>query len=333
MVGMRDIVVVGASAGGVEALVQLVRDLPPDFPASVFVVLHVQPDAPSALPSILQRVGCLPASHPTNGESIRRGHIYCAPPDRHLILRRGRMEVTRGPRENRFRPSVDVLFRSAARAYGRRAVAVVLSGALDDGAAGLVEVKRAGGLALVQDPDEALFRSMPEQALLAVDADHCLPVRALAARLAELVADPIDAEGGPDVDGDTEWEVNAAALDPASQREEGHPGEVAPYGCPECGGTLWQIEEGRLVRFRCRVGHAYSANTLMQEMSETLEEALWVALRVLRERESLARRLVDRADQVPLPSVRQRFAEQAEESRQFAETIRRALEERRDQTG
>ena len=329
----RDIIVVGASAGGIEALIHLVRELPADLPATLLVVVHIQPDAPSALPAILQRSGALPASHPRDDEMIRQRHIYCAPPDRHLIVRRGQVQVTRGPRENRFRPSVDVLFRSAALAYGRRAIGVVLSGSLDDGAAGLAEIKQAGGVALVQDPADALFSSMPEHALMATDVDACLPVATIAERLVELVYEPLELEGAEDVNDDAAWETDAAALDPSAQSEDGHPGQVAPYGCPECAGTLWQIEDGKLIRFRCRVGHAYSANTLMQEMSETLEEALWIALRVLRERESLSRRLLSRAESTGLVGVRERFAAQAEESAQLAETIRRALNERRDQTG
>jgi len=209
----HDIVVIGASAGGVEALSKLVRVLPVDLPASVFVVLHVPAESQSALPQILNRVGRLPAAHATDNEPIEPGHIYIAPPDHHLLVRRGAARVARGPRENGHRPAIDPLFRTAAHAYGSRVIGVVLSGALDDGTTGLAVIKRRGGIAIVQNPEEALVSGMPTSALENVRVDHCLPVERIAFLLADLVSErPGDAAGPngqrdleevPMVDGDT----------------------------------------------------------------------------------------------------------------------------------
>ena len=177
----HDIVVIGASAGGVEALTKLVRTLPKHLSATLFVVLHMPADSPSLLPDIINHAGTLPASHPTDGEAITAGHIYIAPPDHHLLVESGYVRVIRGPRENRHRPAIDPLFRSAAQAYRQRVIGVILSGMLDDGTAGLLAIKRCGGIALVQSPEEALYSQMPQSALNNVPVDYCLPVRKMSA--------------------------------------------------------------------------------------------------------------------------------------------------------
>src|SRR5690348_4386832 len=193
----HDIIVVGASTGGVEALAQLASDLPETLPAAVFVVLHLPPQAPSHLPQILARYGPLPASQPRDGEPIHHGRIYVAPPDFHLMVERGRVRVVRGPRENRHRPAIDPLFRTAALAYGPRVIGVILTGALDDGTAGLYAVKQRGGVAVVQDPRDALIDSMPRNALEYVAVYHCLPLREIAAPLTRLAHKPAPPEKKP----------------------------------------------------------------------------------------------------------------------------------------
>src|SRR5438874_5444198 len=194
----RDIVVMGASAGGVETLATLVSGLPAEFPAAIFVVLHLLPTGQSVLPEILDRAGPLPAATAESGETIDRGRIYVAPPDRHLLLLPGRVRLTNGPRENGHRPALDPLFRSAVRTYRQRVIAVVLSGSLDDGTAGLRLVKRLGGTTVAQDPEDALYPSMPASAVANEAADYVLPIADIAALLCELVDTPIEiVEGTP----------------------------------------------------------------------------------------------------------------------------------------
>ena len=198
MIPGRDIIVIGASAGGVEALSQLARHLPADLPAAVFVVLHVPPYSPGLLPRILSRSRTLPASHPADGEAIRNGRITIAPPDHHLLLEGGRIRLTRGPRENGHRPAVDPLFRTAACSFGPRVVGVVLSGTLDDGTAGLAAIKQRDGVAVVQDPDEALYTGMPRSAMESVAVDYCLPINGIAELLVRLAREPFEARSEVD---------------------------------------------------------------------------------------------------------------------------------------
>jgi two-component system chemotaxis response regulator CheB len=209
----HDIIVVAASAGGVETLCKLASGLPPDLPAAVFVVLHIPPHATSFLPSILSRAGPLPAAHPNDGQAIEHGRIYVAPPDSHLLVKRGHIHLGHGPRENGHRPAADPLFRTAARAYGPRVVGVVLSGNLDDGTAGLLAVKVRGGVAIVQDPSEALYSGMPASASENVAVDWVLPVSEMAALLARLALEPVEEKPAEAVSKDIEIESDMAELD------------------------------------------------------------------------------------------------------------------------
>ncbi|MBV9850942.1 MAG: chemotaxis protein CheB [Armatimonadetes bacterium] len=320
----HDIIVIGASAGGVEALAALAQGLPADLPAAVFVVLHVPAFAPSVLPAILSRKGPMPARHPSDGESIRPGHIYVAPPDHHLLVEAGRVGLSRGPTENGHRPAVDVLFRTAARAYGPRVIGVVLSGALDDGTAGLQAVKMRGGLAVVQDPEEALFSSMPRSALENVAVDQILTLAALGPALADLARTPAPAESEYPMPDRIQTESEIAEMDMAAieSRRDGTPSE---FTCPDCHGSLWEVQEGELVRYRCRVGHAYSPDSLLASQVEGLEAALWIALRALEESAAMARRMGERAGQRGHVLLAVRFGQQAEDAHQRAAIIRQAL--------
>ena len=322
----HDIVVVGASAGGVEALVQLTRSLPDELPAAVFVVLHVPSTGTSALPDILTRQGKLPAAHVKNGEPIELGRIYVAPPDHHVLLRTGHVHLARGPRENGHRPAVDPLFRSAAREYASRVIGVVLSGALDDGTAGLGAIKLRGGLAVVQEPTDALYPGMPGSALAHVEADHLSPAASMGALLARLTREPAAKVPSPaPADMNVEVEVEGFSLE---AMEGEHPGRPSGFSCPDCNGVLWEIRDGRLERFRCRVGHAWSPESLLTHQSEGLEAALWIALRSLEERAALSRRLAEPARRRGHLITATRFEEQANEAQQAARLVRNLLVDR-----
>jgi two-component system, chemotaxis family, protein-glutamate methylesterase/glutaminase len=322
----HDIVVVGASAGGVEALADLAVSLPPDLPAAVFVVLHVPSTGTSALPGILSRHGPLPAAHVKDGEPIERGRIYVTPPDHHVLLRSGHMHLARGPRENGHRPAVDPLFRSAAREYGTRVIGVVLSGTLDDGTAGLAAIKARGGLAVVQEPADALYPNMPASALEHVRVDHVQPAAAIGELLGRLSVEPAG-EASPAAPADMEVEVDVEGFSLEAIEGE-HPGKPSGFSCPDCNGVLREIQDGELERFRCRVGHAWSPESLLTQQSEALEAALWIALRSLEERAALARKLAEPARRRGHRITAGRFAEQAAEAQQAARLVRNLLLDR-----
>lgn len=319
----RDIIVVGASAGGVEALSQLVRNLPKDLPAAIFVVLHLPPNGKSVLPDILKRRGLWDAFHPKDNEPIQHGRIYIAPPDRHLLVKRGHIHLAHGPKENRHRPAVDPLFRTAARAYGARVVGIVLSGTLDDGTAGLMAIKKQGGIAIAQDLDEATYESMPKSAIENVQVDWILPIAEMIPVLQRLANEQV--EDTQDGDRQLEIESDMSELEMNALQSSDRPGNVSGYSCPECGGVLWELQEGKLLRFRCRVGHAYSPESLLEDQSEVLEEALWSALRGLKERAVLAQRMAKRSREQGHKLTAQRFDAQIEEAERHAEVIRRVL--------
>lgn len=329
----HDIIVIGASAGGVEALSLLVSALPADLSAAIFVVLHVPPHATSVLPRILSRAGNLPAHHALNGQPIENGHIYIAPPDHHLLLEAGRLHLSRGPSENGHRPAVDPLFRSAARVYGLRVIGVILTGALDDGTAGLSVVKARGGLAVVQHPEEAYYSGMPQSAVDNVPVDYILSLAEISDILPRLTRQetPANTTGEPSVSSGKALPGNALKVDLAMAEfdenaieHQAHIGQPSVYTCPECHGTLWEVHEEDLIRFRCRVGHAYSVDSLLAAQAEALESALWTAYRALEESAALSQRMADRALKAQ-SSLAERFALQAEETRQRAQLIREAL--------
>ncbi len=324
----RDIIVIGASAGGIDALKHLVRGLPAEFPAALFVVVHVPAHGPSVLPKILSRAGRLPAVHPVDGQPIEPGHIYIAPPDLHLLVKPGHVRLARGPRENSHRPAADPLFRTAAHNYGPRVIGLVLSGVLDDGTAGLQVIKRHGGVAVVQDPDDALYDGMPRSALAAVEVDYCVPVDAMPALLARLAAEEVEG-GDPLASSEGDQEAKMAELEPGAVHDPHRPGTPSGFGCPECGGVLWRLDDGSVVRFRCRVGHAWSAESLLAEQSDALESALWTALRALEEQAALNRQMAERTRQSGHARASSLHEGRARDTEAHAEVIRRVLLARR----
>jgi two-component system chemotaxis response regulator CheB len=320
------IVAIGASAGGVSALRAIVERLPLDLPAALCVVLHVPAGHHSRLPEILNYARRLPAAHAADGERIQHGRIYVAPPDHQLLIGRDFLRVVRGPRENRQRPAIDPLFRSAARAHGSRVVGIVLSGALDDGTAGLREIKARGGLALVQDPDEAENDSMPRSAMEHVRVDFCLPIGEMAAKIVELVRQPPPPQTGEPPSRRLELEVGLELLETEALESDLRPGKLSTFTCPECHGPLWELDEGDVIRYRCRVGHGFSSQTMLIEQAQSVERALWVGLRALEENAALARRLATRAREQRSHYSAQRFADRADQIEAHAETLRSTLQ-------
>jgi two-component system, chemotaxis family, protein-glutamate methylesterase/glutaminase len=285
---VRNIVVIGASAGGVSALQQLAADLPPQFPAVVLIVLHIGANR-SQLPALLEAAGPNSAAHASDGETIRTGHLAVAPPDCHLLLEKGVLRLTRGPKENFARPAIDPLFRSAALTYGPRVIGVILTGGLDDGTAGLQAIKASGGLAVVQDPDTAFARDMPDSALKYVEVDHCVPLNSLANTLLELIKEPSATAGETNPMLRHEQAPQNGVVNAIEDLKAiGTPSALA---CPECGGGLWEINDANPPRYRCHTGHAYSLRSLEYAMNETTEAALWSAVRALQERAVVTRRI------------------------------------------
>ena len=320
----RNIIVVGASVGGIEALKTLVGGLPKEFPASIFVVLHTSPEAPAILADILDRAGQLPATNASDRERIQPGRIYVAPPDHHLIIEPNRVRLTRGPKENRFRPAVDPLFRSAAQVYGPRVIGVVLTGYLDDGTAGLWAVKRLGGMAIVQDPLEALAPSMPASAMRQVKVDYCLAIAEIAPQLVHLTGTPIEEKGEYEVPKEMEIEVRIAGEETALDAGVMKLGEPSNYACPECHGVLLQLKEENRIRFRCHTGHAYSVDSLLADVTENVEDSLWNAIRSLEESILLMRHMAEHLGGNGNSDTAEEFLARAQESERRADLVRQA---------
>jgi two-component system chemotaxis response regulator CheB len=319
----RDIVAIGASAGGVEALKRLVAELPADYPGAIFVVMHVSPEAHSLLPAILTRVGALPAVAATDQMPIQHGRIHVAPPDYHLLVERGLVRVLQGPRENRHRPAIDPLFRSAAWAYGPRAVGVVLTGNLDDGTAGLWAIKSCGGTTVVQEPNEADHPEMPMNALMHNRIDHRLPLEGIAALLTRLAREPAGSSEAPDAPPSMELEVESAKLN-RSLHDMGELGRLSPFTCPSCHGALWELEEGEHLRYRCHTGHAFSQASLLVDQGVAVEESIYAAMRAVQEKAAALRRLAHRWPE-HLPDVKAEYEQRASELDQSADVLRTML--------
>src|SRR5947209_11985790 len=306
----------------------LLRELPIDLRASVFIVLHIPAQTPSLLPSILDRITPLQVSHAINGERIEHGRVYVAPPDNHLLVERGFVRVLRGPKENRHRPAVDPLFRSAAVSYGTRVVGVILTGALDDGTVGMRAVKLRGGIGVVQDPNEALYPGMPRSAMENAKIDYSLPLTEIAPLLVRLAREQAEEDGRYPVPDDLKLEARIAEQEMDAEdfiKSVNQLGNISAFTCPDCHGALWELRDGELVRFRCHVGHAFSADSLEAEQSEALEGALWSALRALEEKMALTRRMAHRAREHNNLMTANSFEVKARVPEQHAELLREIL--------
>jgi two-component system chemotaxis response regulator CheB len=316
---VHDTIVVGASAGGLDALQVLVRDLPQSLPAAVFVVMHV--GIRSHLTEILNKAGTLPVVSADTGMTIRQGQVYVAPPGRHLLIHDGHTLLRRGPRENMSRPAIDPLFRTAAASRGGRVIGVVLSGGLNDGTAGLRAIKRCGGLAVVQDPADAAVPSMPNSAIRYVDVDHVVPVGCMADLLDGLARSPAGAT--PEIPLDIRLEATIAAQELATMELEEKLGELSPFTCPECNGTLWEINDGSMLRYRCHVGHAFTADSVLAARAVELDRMLEGLLRSHQERAALVRRVADHERKLQNDSLAKLFDQRAAEYEYDAEVVRR----------
>jgi len=322
------LVVIGASAGGIEALRTIVAALDRGFPAPIGIVLHTAPQAPGLLDAILARAGRLAAHYVVNGERLEPGHIYVAPPDYHLVIEPGIARVTKGPKENRFRPAIDPLFRSAAQVYGPRAIGVVLTGSLDDGAGGLWAIKQLGGCAIVQDPREALFPSMPQHALEHVSVDYVLPLAEIAPTLELLTSVPVEPIAPSDVPEVLRAEVKIAMEENPIDVGLERLGKPSRFACPECHGVLLELKEGARTKFRCHTGHAYSIASLLAAVGEGIEDSLWTAVRALEEGQLLMTQVAEHLKVSHDPTGAQQLLDRANEARRQSDVVRQLVMQR-----
>lgn len=336
----RDIVVAGASAGGVEALKQFVLQLPPRFSAALFIVLHIPPQGESLLREILGKLSPLPVMVPRDGEPFQRGAIYVPVPDHHLAIERDAVRVYKGPMQHRHRPSVDVLFRTAAEAFGSRVIGVVMTGMLDDGTAGLTAIKRHGGLSVVQDPEDAQFPDMPRSALRRMRVDYCVPLAQIPRLLTRLTRDGVTGNGPVQVWQRAvrahEWSRGEMSDENRGKREgemmsEGlatvldDKARPSAFSCPDCHGVLWEVPDRGLPQFTCRVGHGYSLDSLGAEQDVAVEDALWAAVRALSEQASLARQMAEAWRTRNSAQIARQLDEKAERCQSHAAQIRELL--------
>jgi two-component system chemotaxis response regulator CheB len=317
---MSALTVIGGSAGGVEALTSLVEQLAADTLEPVLAVIHVPPTHRSRLPDILRRHTSLDVAHATDGEELRAGIVRIAPPDHHVVVVDGHIRLSRGPRENRHRPSIDVLFRSAVRWYGADVTAVLLSGGPGDGVGGLSLVKASGGVTMVQDPEQSVAPALPEDAIEMVEPDFIGSPAELGARVAQPANKPRRARQSRS-NGLEHLHVEAQG-EMAGVEMVGSGWKPSGFACPDCNGALWELDDGKIIRFRCRVGHMYAAESLVDGQADELEEALWSAINVMEERAELSGRLASRAAHSGFEETSTRYRRTANEMREQAAQIR-----------
>jgi two-component system, chemotaxis family, protein-glutamate methylesterase/glutaminase len=321
--GNRDIIVIGGSAGATAPLKDILGRLPADLPAAVFIVLHIPAQGVGVFATVASSAARLPVRQAENGMLIEHRHIYLAPPDHHLLVFRDHMMLGRGPRENMVRPAIDPLFRSAALHYGPRVIGVVLSGFLSDGAAGLNAIKRCGGFALVQDPKDAVADEMPLRALEATTVDLCVSGGRIGDVLSDLVREA--ASAARPIPPEIRLEVEIAAGERIGSDRLVPIADPAPLTCPGCGGVLSVLKDSHPLRFRCQVGHAYTADALAKEQEGRVDEALRVALRIIEERAELVHRMASSGRQSGRAALAEMYEARAAEYREYADMIRRVV--------
>ena len=319
----RDIIVIGGSAGATKPLKQILRGLPPDLPAAVFVVLHIPARGIGILSTVASSAGPLPVFQAEHGMKIQPGRVYLGAPDHHLLLAADRIVLGRGPRENMVRPAIDALFRSAALYHGPRVVGVLLSGLLSDGAAGLNAIKRCGGMTVVQDPADAVSDEMPRRAMEATTVDLCVPGAGMGDVLSDLVRE--QAGAALPIPPEIRLEVEIAAGERIGSDNLASVADPVALTCPACGGVLSEVKDSRPMRFRCQVGHAFTADILAKEQEGRVDEALRVALRIIEERAELVQRMAADGRRSGRPAVAEMYEARAAEYREYANMIRRVV--------
>ena len=325
---LQRIIVIGASTGGFDAFKTIVSHLPPDFTASVFMVWHMSANVPGILPDVLNKITSIYVAHAHDNEEILPNRIYVARPDHHLLIEDGKVRVTRGPKENRFRPAIDPLFRSAAYFYGNRVIGVILSGALDDGTAGLWAVKQYGGLAVVQDPFDAEVASMPKNALQNVKVDYVVPVKEMSELLVKLSKEELPPKTAVISDEQTKKEIMTAKAGRALDTGLFNMGQLSPFTCPECHGVMAKYQNGNLLRYRCHTGHAYSADTLLATITEKIEENLYNAIRGIEENVMLLNHIGDQYAEMNHPKLAALYFQKAQEANTRVNSLRESAESR-----
>lgn len=285
----EQVVVVGTSAGGLEALVSLIKQLPANFPAPILVVMHLSADVNGDfLLNAIKNNGQLPCKHAQDNDVLMAGQVYLAPSDHHLMIgSKGNILVTKGAQENRSRPGIDPLFRSAAVAFQNRVTGILLSGYLDDGTAGLMAIQRCGGICIIQDPADATYPEMPKNALNQIEPDYCVSIVEMGSILSQLMSRELGKVKVKVVPEDISREAKIAERVLSDLPSVNSLGDQVPFNCPGCGGVLWKIGEGPLLRYRCHTGHAYTAQVLLAEQTMKIEETMWIALRMFEERRNL----------------------------------------------
>jgi two-component system, chemotaxis family, protein-glutamate methylesterase/glutaminase len=317
------IVVIGTSAGGNVVLPELLKQLNPALPAAVFIATHMPKHSVAELfVKRVQKYTPLKCKIAAHSETIQPGHVYISKPDHHLLIKNSTMILGKGPMENRYRPSIDALFRSAAAAYGSRVVGIVLTGLLEDGAAGLLAIKRSGGRTIVQDPNEAQYPDMPNAALKALKPDHMIPVNEMGKVIESIMSKRPKKIKVP---ADIITEANIAERVNVGIDELQEIGEHSLYSCPDCGGGLWQLTSNGITRYRCHVGHAYTEDGLLTNMQSNTESALWTAIRIIEERRNLLKTLADKEKTRGSKEVALRYKTRMKELDEQITQLRRVL--------
>lgn len=317
----RNIVVIGASAGGLETLDRLIGQLPGEFPAAIFIVQHLDPaHMPSMLLHKLSAYKAFRCKIAEDGEAFGPGQIYIAPSDAHLLIKESTLLVRRGAKENRYRPAIDPLFRSAAVAHGPRVIGVVLTGMLDDGTSGLMAIHRCGGVAVVQDPSDALYPDMPQSAINNDHVDYCVPLREMGRLLDKLSRELPDPSVPIPEDVRIEAEIAERVLSEIA--EMSGLGALVPYACPGCGGPLWEMKDEKGQRFRCHTGHTFTALALLDDQSKKIEETLWTAIRMFEERKNLQKNMANKEKR---PRSKQIYEKSLQETQAHIDRLRSLL--------